>query len=75
MKQTLVTLHEAIELAIKTGEPVPLELDADVGHTLLDNLAFSLGHSFSWVVLPGGGWRLDGAGEQGAFTLTLIEHS
>ncbi len=76
MMQTLVALHKlhkAIEHSIKTGKPVALELDGEVSHTLLDNLAFALGHSFSWVELEEGGWRLDGKGELGAFTLTLTK--
>ncbi len=73
MKHTLVTLHKAIELATKTGEPVALELDVD--RPTLDALAFTLGCSFSWVELEEGGWRLDGNGEGGEFTLELVRPS
>ncbi len=62
MKQTLLALKEAIELAIATGEVVELKVDPGMSHTLLDNLAFALGYSFSWVELPGGGRRLEGEG-------------
>ena len=69
MKRPLLALHKAIALATKSGEAVALELDVD--RPALDALAFTLGYSFSWVELPGSGWRLEGEGKQGAFALLL----
>ena len=70
MKQTLLALHEAIELSIKPGKPVPLHVDED--QRLLENLTFTLGCSATFVELPDGGSRIEGKDERGnAFTTEL----